>query len=463
MEERKYDYSALKMDNSIRKQLLIITCINIGQIIVGWSVGWTAPIIPKLQDLETSPLPEVVTDLQASWIGSLLYIGSVVGPYVTSILSNMIGRKPCLIIGGVLNVIAYILVVSTNNIAMIYAVRVVSGLGMGITIVSNIVYVGEIASTHIRGILLTSTSIIGITGTLLVYAIGPFVSYVMTGYIALAICLIHLLGIILVVPESPVYYAMKDNDTKAAKILNMLGRSKDIEKVADTFAKRGESSSKIMDWVEIFTIKSNRKSLLITFLLGAFQQTSGVAVVLFFATTIFQLAGSTIKPDLATIIIGVTRLLSSLIAPLLVESKGRRILLLISMAACACSLSILGVYFYLDRIESPALGSIGWLPLVSLIVYFFCYEAGFGTIPNAIVGEMFRANVRANGSALAITMTWLVGFGLTTSFTTMLDALGGDVTFWLFGSSCIVAFLFTYFFVPETKGKTLHEIQEMMS
>lgn len=129
-----------------------------------------------------------------------------------------------------------------------------------------------------------------------------------------------------------------DNDIKAAKILNMLGRSKDIEKVADTFAKRGESSSKIMDWVEIFTIKSNRKSLLITFLLGAFQQTSGVAVVLFFATIIFQLAGSTIKPDLATIIIGVTRLLSSLIAPLLVESKGRRILLLISMAACACSL-----------------------------------------------------------------------------------------------------------------------------
>ncbi|XP_047036112.1 facilitated trehalose transporter Tret1-like [Helicoverpa zea] len=464
MEERKYYYKSLKMENSKTKQLIIMACISVGQLIVGWSVGWSAPILPKLQDLKTSPLDIIPTDLQISSIGSLLYIGSVVGPYVTSILSNMVGRKPCLIIGGVLNVIAYILVVTTKNIAMIYAVRIVSGLGMGITIVCNIVYVGEIASTNIRGILLTSTSIMGITGTLLVYAIGPFVSYVGTGYIALGMCLIHLLSIIFLVPESPVYYAMKDDDIKAAKILNMLGRSGDIEKVIETYAKtEGETSSKVKDWVEIFTIKSNRWSLFITFMLGAFQQTSGVAVVLFFATNIFELAGSSIKPDLATIIIGVTRLFSSLIAPLLIESKGRRILLLISMAACAFSLSILGVYFHLDRIESPVLPSIGWLPLVSLIIYFFCYEAGFGTIPNAIVGEMFRANVRSNGSALAITMTWLVGFGLTTSFTTMVDVLGGDVTFWLFGGSCILAFAFTFFCLPETKGKTLHEIQEMLS
>ncbi|XP_075986338.1 facilitated trehalose transporter Tret1-like [Anticarsia gemmatalis] len=464
MEEKKYEYKSLKMDESIRKQLAIMACINIGQIVVGYSVGWSAPIIPKLQDLETSPLPDIVTDLQVSWIGSLLYIGSVVGPYVTGILSNLIGRKPCLIIGALLNILAYILVVTTNNITMIFAVRVISGLGMGITTVCNIVYVGEIASTHIRGILLTSTSIVGITGTLVVYAIGPYVSYVATGYIALVICMMHLLTLVLVVPESPVYYAMKDKDIKAAKTLNMLGRSSDVEKVIDTFAKKTkQSSSKIMDWIEIFTIKSNRKSLFITFLLGAFQQTSGVAIVLFFATTIFDLAGSSIKSDVATIVIGVTRLISSLIAPTFVESKGRKILLLISMACCAFSLSLLGVYFYLDRVDSAILPSIGWLPLVSLIVYFFCYEAGFGTIPNAIVGEMFRANVRANGSALAITLTWIIGFALTTSFTTMVDVLGGDVTFWLFGGSCVLAFLFTYFCVPETKGKTLHDIQEMLS
>ncbi|CAK1540973.1 unnamed protein product [Leptosia nina] len=464
MEDRKYIYQEigkLKMGMNLKYQILIVACLNIGQIIVGYSVGWSAPIIPKLQNSTDNPLPEPITDLEASWVGSLLYIGAMVGPYVTSILANLVGRKPCLIIGGLLNIISYVLVITTKNVLMVYAIRIISGLGMGITTVGNIVYIGEIASTHIRGILLTSTSIIGISGTLLVYAVVPYVTYVATGYIALVIAVLHVVGLFFV-PESPVYYAMKEKEIKATKVLNLLGRSDDTTRILDTFKKQ-EQTTKLQDWLEIFTIKSNRISLILTFMLGAFQQTSGVAVVLFFATTIFGLAGSSVEPHIATIIIGVTRLVSSLIAPTFIDRSGRKILLLISMAACAISLSVLGIYFYLDRIGSPALQSIGWLPMVALIVYFFCYEAGFGTIPNAIVGEMFRINVRSNGSALAITMTWLVGFALTTSFNSMVDTLGGDVTFWLFGGSCIFAFLFTFFFLPETKGKTLNEIQEMLS
>ncbi|OWR42276.1 hypothetical protein KGM_206281 [Danaus plexippus plexippus] len=450
-------------NGSIKYQLLIVACINVGQVIVGYSVGWSAPILPKLKNIDETPLTDVVTDLEASYIGSLLYIGSMIGPYITSIFSNVVGRKPCLLIGGLLNILAYVLVITTKHIAMVYAVRIISGLGMGITIVGNIVYVGEIASTNIRGILLTSTSIIGIFGTLLVYAVVPYVSYSESGYIALVISVIHVVGVCFI-PESPVYYAIKDRPVSVTKTLDLLGRSADVDKVLETFSrKKGETTSKIRDWTEIFTVKSNRMSLFLTFTLGAFQQTSGVAVVLFFATTIFDTAGSSIRPDLATIIIGVTRLLSSLIAPSFVERSGRKILLLISMAACAFSLLILGLYFYLDRTHVAFIKNIGWLPLVALIVYFFCYEAGFGTIPNAIVGEMFRANVRSNGSALAITLTWLVGFGLTTSFTTMVKVLGGDVTFWIFGGSCVLAFLFTFFFLPETKGKTLNEIQDMLS
>ncbi|XP_045490327.1 facilitated trehalose transporter Tret1-like [Pieris rapae] len=464
MDDRNCEYIELgrkfKMEN-LKNQILIVSCLNIGQIIVGYSVGWSAPIIPKMKDVLDNPLPEPITDFEASWVGSLLYIGALVGPYVTGVLANLIGRKPCLIIGGFLNIISYILVVTTKNIAMVYAIRVMSGLGMGITTVGNLVYIGEIASTHIRGILLTSTSIIGISGTLLVYAVAPYVSYVTTGYIALAISILHVFGLFFI-PESPIYHAMKENELTATKTLCLLGRSDDVKKSIDAL-KQQEETTKVQDWIEIFTIKSNRMSLFITFTLGAFQQLSGVAVVLFFATTIFAQAGSSVEPHVATIIVGVTRLLSSLIAPTFIDRSGRKILLLISMAACALSLSVLGVYFYLDRVNNAAVKTVGWLPLVALIVYFFCYEAGFGTIPNAIVGEMFRTNVRSNGSALAITMTWLVGFVLTTSFTTMVDSLGGDVTFWLFGGSCVLAFIFTYFCLPETKGKTLNEIQEMLS
>lgn len=84
-------------------------------------------------------------------------------------------------------------------------------------------------------------------------------------------------------------------------------------------------------------------------------------------------------------------------------------------------------------------------------------------MPPALVGEMFKGNARSTGSAISMTTAWLIGFGVATGFTTMVTSLGGDVTFWIFAFSCIAAFVFTFKFVPETKGKTLSEIQEIMS
>ncbi|XP_038219739.1 facilitated trehalose transporter Tret1-like [Zerene cesonia] len=447
----------------IRTQILIVACVNIGQFIDGYSVGWSAPIIPKLQNLNQSPLAEVITDTQASWIGSLLYLGSIVGPYIPSYLSNIIGRKPCLLFGSLLNLTAIILIVTTRNINMVYAVRIISGLGMGMVTVSNLVYVGEIASTNIRGIFLTSTSIIGISGTLAAYFVGSFVSYTMTGYFALLINIAHLIGLYFI-PESPVYYAIIGKEMEAKSTLRYLGRVNDLNNVFESVkgTERNEANS-WKAWIKIFTVKANRWSLFITLSLCTLQQTSGVAAVLFFATSIFQMAGSSIRPDLATIYIGGTRLIASMVAPFVVERAGRRILLLVSTVFCAVSLSILGTYFYLVRIESSSVIQIGWLPLFALILYFFSYEIGFGTMPSALLGEMFRGNARSIGSALSMTTAWLIGFGVATGFGTMVKAVGGDVTFGIFACSCLAAFLFTYKYVPETKGKNLNEIQEMLS
>ncbi|XP_041985149.1 facilitated trehalose transporter Tret1-like [Aricia agestis] len=451
------------MKRYLRTQILIVACVNIGQFIDGYSVGWSAPIIPKLQDPDQTPLPDVITDFEVSWIGSLLYIGAIVGPYIPSYLSNVIGRKPCLFIGGLINLLAIFLIVTTRNVAMVFAIRIISGLGMGMVTVSNLVYVGEIASTDIRGILLTSTSIVGILGTLAAYSVGPFVSYAATGYLALAVNIVHIVGI-LFIPESPVFFAIKGKETECKETLRKIGRLEDLENVFDSV--RGTNPDEAQTWkawIKIFTVKANRRSLFITLSLCTLQQLSGVAAVLFYTTTIFQLAGSSIQPDIATIIIGVTRLLASSVAPFVVERAGRRMLLLLSTAFCAISLSILGTFFLLTRLESSVVPDIGWLPLLALIMYFSSYEVGFGSIPNALVGEMFRGNARSTGSALAMTTAWLIGFGVAIGFGSMVKSMGGDVTFWIFSFSCIGAFLFSYKFVPETKGKTLNEIQTILS
>ncbi|XP_013142148.1 PREDICTED: sugar transporter ERD6-like 6 isoform X1 [Papilio polytes] len=192
----------------IRQQVWISLRLYIGQILVGYGLGWTAPIIPKLSDTNTSPLPYELTETETSLIASIIYVGTILGPYVTSYLCNAVGRKPCFILAGVSSLISFLLLAIANNLAMIYVGRILCGLGSGIIFIVNLVYIGEIASTNIRGILLTSNAIFTTLGTLIVYSIGPFVSYPLVSYIAVPISGIYLLGIIFI-PESPTSLMLK--------------------------------------------------------------------------------------------------------------------------------------------------------------------------------------------------------------------------------------------------------------
>ncbi|XP_072932229.1 facilitated trehalose transporter Tret1-like [Epargyreus clarus] len=435
--------------------------IYLGQVLVGYSLGWTAPIIPKLQDPATSPLPYQITEMQRSFVGSILYLGGLSGPYLSGYLSNVKGRKPCMIIGGLVAFVAYIILGTARTLVMIYIGRFLSGFGVGIITVMAIVYLGEIASTHIRGIFLTGVGIFITGGSLLAFSVGPFVSYSVSAYIGACLSLGYTIKMFFVL-ETPIYYALKDKEHAVKKVLEDLGRMDDIEKVYLSKQEFEESNS-LKDWKELFTLKGNKKALTISIILNISQQGSGLLSVTFFATTIFELAGSSVEPWIATIVIGCTQLFGGLLTPIFVERCGRRILLLISTALCCLSMLVLGVYFYLHHIDHWVVQKITWLPLASLIIFYISYDSGLGIIPNALSGEMFEPNVRSKGCAVAITLSWLTGFLVTTTFGTLVTVVGGHVGFWFFSAVCGMTFLYCLFFVPETKGKSLVEIQEMLS
>ncbi|KAM3959815.1 facilitated trehalose transporter Tret1 [Aphomia sociella] len=448
------------MDEYLRKQLLIALCVYQGQLLVGYTMGWTAPIIPKLNDPEQSPLPGPITGGQTSWIGSVLYIGCIIGPHVSSYLSNTKGRKFCFLIGGILIAIAFVLLATSVNLAMIYTGRIIIGLGTGVIAVLNLVYVGEIASTNIRGVLLTGTGIFGTLGTLVIFSVGPYVSYSATSYIGLALTIVYLIGLYFI-PETPLYYIMRDQHEAAKETLTALGRKDEVNDISVKKINNIDKTSLLL-LKDLFTDKSNRRAIFITLTLNILQQMSGIVAVLFFATTIFELAGSSIDPNVATIIIGLTQLVSSCIAPFVVEKGGRKLLLLFSTAVCAFSSAILGVYFFMDEYEVDGIENIAWLPLVTLVIFFLSYDLGFGIIPGTFIGEMFQPEVRSTGSAVAVTVAWLIGFGVSSGFGYMVSGLGGHTTFWIYSAACALATLFTLFFVPETKGKSLAEVQEML-
>ncbi|XP_053619632.1 facilitated trehalose transporter Tret1-like isoform X1 [Plodia interpunctella] len=444
----------------LSKQLFSVLCAYQGSILIGYTMGWTAPIIPKLQDPEQTPLPDIPTDGQISWIGSLLYIGCIIGPYSLGPLSNVKGRKPCFLISGCIIIVSFILLGAAQNLAMIYAGRVLIGVGLGIISVINVVYIGEVASTNIRGILLSGTGIFSTLGTLIMYAIGPYVSYVMSTVIGIALTLLYLIGLYFI-PETPLFNVMKGKEYEAKQILIELGRADETDTVLKS--KPEVKKTTMSDWKDLIAIKGNRLALFIVLTLCILQQMSGVVAVIFFATTIFDLAGS-IDPSLATILIGITQLIASCITLIFVDKTGRRTLLIFSTATSSISLAVLGIYFYLaDVAHNPIADKLGWLPLLSLVVFFLSYDLGFGIIPSALTGEMFEPNVRSLGSAVTSTVAWSIGFGVSTGFGYMLSAWGGHVTFWVYSGACAFATLFSVLFVPETRGKSLLEIQTMLN
>ncbi|XP_049705195.2 facilitated trehalose transporter Tret1 [Helicoverpa armigera] len=448
------------MNCELGRQFAIAACVYLGQIIVGISMGWTAPIISKLQNIEETPLDRVISDAEASWVVSITFVGTLTGPYISGYLGNVIGRKPCLFLGGTMFLVCFVIFGFTVHISMIYIGRIVSGIGCGILFVTNLVYLGELASTKIRGTLLTLTGFSNTFGILIVYSIAPFVSYAWTNWISAMLCVLYLAGIFFIVPETATYQVMAGNKEEAMAILTSLGRKGDIDDVVA--AANEKPMSNFEQLTEMFTLKTNRKALFIIIVLNICQQASGVMAIISFVTLIFELTGSNIEAHISTIIIGVTQVFAASIAPVLVDRSGRRILLLVSTAACSISLVALGTYFYMYNTDHPAVDSIQWLSLVSLMLYFIAYFSGFGIIPNTFIGEMFTDNCRSFASTFTVTVGWLFGFAVSSTFGYILAAWGPAVVFWIYAVACAFTFFFSVVFVPETKGKSFLEIQKML-
>lgn len=156
-------------------------------------------------------------------------------------------------------------------------------------------------------------------------------------------------------------------------------------------------------------------------------------------------------------------LISSLISPFFVDSSGRKLLLLISAAGMAVSLTTMGIYFFLDARGLLAAYDFGWLPVTTLITFILFYCVGFGPLPFTILGEMFAPEIKSVASSFAVSACWIVDFGVTKAFLPLETVVGSYGNFWIFGGFCVVAFIFTAAVVFETRGLTLDEIQDRLN
>jgi len=235
---------------------------------------------------------------------------------------------------------------------------------------------------------------------------------------------------------------------------------RDMEENADAGERTG--------WSE-FRRPELYRPLFVSCTVMIFQQLCGINVVIFYTVSIFQSAGFDKETSgLATVAIGAVQVFGTVIACFLMDRSGRRKLLIIGGLSMGLTAFMMGVYYQqMIHANAPTDGStarpvennLGWLAIFSLVGYSFAFAVGWGPIPMLLMSEIFPAKVRGAASAVASLVNWTLAFIVTNQFANLTAVLGSHGTFWLFGTFCVLSVGFVFRFVPETKGKSLDDIE----
>ena len=334
---------------------------------------------------------------------------------------------------------------------------------------TNPMYISEVADLKIRGALGTLIAVNVFTGSLITVSIGPYVSYYVLGTVVLIIPVIFVI-VFLFFPESPYYLATKGKHDEAMQVIAFFKgieekdeARKELNIVLQTITKHTESSESWKERSLQLFLPNNRKALLIISGLILTQQLSGNFSMMQYIENLLEKTNNLgLDPNVSTIIIIASGLISGTVATLTVESSGRRPLLMFSTLGCTVTLLIFSIYLFIDSTHAD-ISSVNLLPIVTMVCFQITYQLGLGTLPSALIGELFPGNVKGIAAASITILDGILTFTVVKLYAPISDAFGKHAMFGFFAGSCFLAFFFVLAFVPETKKRTLAEIQEILS
>jgi SP family galactose:H+ symporter-like MFS transporter len=423
----------------------------LGGMLFGYDVGVISGAILFIKkDFSLSPgMEEIVV--------SSVLLGALVGAVGGGTLADRLGRRRLLIITAVVFVLGSIGAALAPGTAWLVAARIVAGTAIGIASFVAPLYISEIAPVAIRGKLVSINQVAITCGIVISY----LVDYAFAGsqawrwMFALAVIPAAAFGIGLVfIPNSPRWLAARGHADQARAVLN---RIRAPEKVAGELGEIQHSLAQQKGhWSELLS-PLLRSAMIVGVGLAIAQQITGINTVIYYAPTIFKFAGlsSASAAILASVGVGVINVVLTVVAMQLIDRVGRRPLLLVSLAGMALSLFVLGLAFSLPQLS----GSLGWIAVSSLMLYVGSFAVGLGPVFWLIISEIYPLRIRGRAMSVGTVANWGANLIVALSFLTFTQVLGKAATFWLYGVVSIGAWLFALFLVPETKGRSLEEIE----
>nr|QJX15786.1 major facilitator superfamily protein [Phyllotreta armoraciae] len=457
-----------KRPDTVYLMFSIASCV-LFMVSGGSTYVWYSSALVKLRsnDSDINPLGRPITNLETSFLLAMPNFAGIFGALFLPQLSDKTGRKKYLLIMGLGMLVHYVsLAFSTSIIAMVVSAALVGVFfAGGLSIVS--LYITELCEEHNRAkygcINLTCLPL----GQLYCYVVGPMFS--MKYYILLlTVPLMLFLVFFSFAPESPMYLLAKGRKNECMRTLKRLRSNKSQKEIDIDFEKINLSlttmtNGKKANYFTVFKSKEGRVGLLLAMipLIGTFV--SGITIIMPLLAPIFNNAGIGISGTTVAIIVGAFKICFFILTSMLIEVAGRRTMLLVSSIGCAIPMSLLGICFYLNSINSPLLAKVQWLPIVLILLYIFFYSLGLGPLPFTLMSEFFPTDVRSSAVSISTTMCSMIMFLYSFTFPLYSGLIGVHSCMWIFGMSSLAIGTVIYFCLPETKGKTIHEIQEMLT
>lgn len=462
------------------KYLLKLTLVaTLGGLLFGYDTGVISGTVGSLETFFVTPkgLPEAAANAFKGFLVASALIGCIIGGLFGGLISKKLGRKKGLILAAVLFLISALgsampemliapigeLDHTFSTIFIMY--RIIGGIGVGLASMLSPLYIAEIAPANSRGRLVSFNQLAIVGGFMVVYFVNYFISrgggsdawlnevgwrWMFASEVIPAGLF---LGLLFFVPDTPRSLMLKNKPEEALDVLIKVNGKQEGKRVLSEIENSvTETSGKLLSygWAVI----------IIGVLLSVFQQFVGINVVLYYAPEIFK----SIDPDtdgalLLTIIVGIVNFLFTIIAVKTVDKKGRKPLMLIGALGMAVAMLALGFVFFS--------GATGYLALGCMMLYVASFALSWGPVTWVLLSEIFPNKIRGKAMAIAVAAQWVSNYLVSLTFpmmndnTALTEQFNHGFAYWVYGVMSLIAMWFVWKYIPETKGKTLEEMESI--
>lgn len=391
---------------------------------------------------------------------SVVLVGAAIAALGGGRLADRIGRRTTLLFTGAIFVVGALLCAVAPSVNLLIAGRVLVGVGIGLASTVVPLYISEISPAGARGKNVSLFQLAVTVGILVAY----FVDYAFSGSqgwrwmlgLAAVPGLMLALGM-LPMPETPRWLARSGRLGLARRVLEKIrgANVKVDDELADIEASLA-ASEEHGSWKDLFS-PAVRPALIIGVGLAIFQQITGINTVIYYAPTIIRSSGmpSASGAILATAGIGLVNVIMTIVSLWLIDRVGRRPLLLWSIGGMVVTLGVLGLLF---RVEHHG-GSLAMFAVISLMAYVASFAVGLGPVFWLLIAEIYPLRIRGEAEGAAASANWAFNFLVSLTFLSLVQVIGISFSFWVYGLLSVAAWIFCYALVPETKGRTLEEIE----